>query len=286
MPFIFHRPDARYFQMICQLLLLGYGLLFLHWSHDWQILLLYPAAGLLLQWLAGGWQTGDFGWQSFIRQGAWKSALVSCFSLCLLLKTHHWYIALLAVLITIGSKYVIRVNGQHVFNPSALGIAVTVALTGQAWISPGQWGSGLILLAAITLLGTIVLTRVQQPGITLAFLFTYALLLYLRQVWWLGWPVDHFLQSLSNGSLLLFSFFMISDPRTLPHHPVMRVLWAALVAVTSFYLSTFQWINGAPIWMLVILQPMVPLLNHCMRGRKFEWAMANNKTGVISSHTQ
>jgi Na+-transporting NADH:ubiquinone oxidoreductase subunit NqrB len=272
MPPLFQRPDARYFQMTCQLLLLAYGLFFLHWNSEWTILLLYPVAGLLLQFLAGGLYSGDFSWHFFLRQGAWKSALVSCFSLCLLLKTHQWYIALLAVTITVFGKYLFRMNGQHVFNPSALGIVAAVALTGEAWISPGQWGSGLLLLLAISLLGFIVLTRVQQADSTLSFLCTYAFLLLLRQVWWLGWPADHLVQSLSSGSLLLFSFFMISDPRTVPHDPVMRIAFAMLVAVTAFYLTAFHWINGAPVWVLVILQPLVPLLNRWKTGRKFEWA--------------
>lgn len=273
----FRRPDARYFQMTCQLLLLAYGLFFLHWSRDWLILLLYPVAGLILQWLLDGWLSGHFAWRPFLQQGAWKSALVSCFSLCLLLKTQQWYVALLAVMITIGSKYVFRLNGQHLFNPSAIGIAATVLITDRAWISPGQWGSGLILMAAISMLGFMVLTRVHRPAVSLVFLSTYAFLLYLRQIWWLGWPADHFFQSLSNGSLLLFSFFMISDPRTLPHHPAMQAAWAALVAVIAFYLSAFHWIHGAPVWVLVALQPFVPLLNRWKNGKRFEWTVQRRK---------
>ena len=69
-----------------------------------------------------------------------KSALISGLSLCLLLRTNSEALALLAAVIAVLGKFVLRVRGKHVFNPTNLAIVVLL-LTGQAWVSPGQWGS-------------------------------------------------------------------------------------------------------------------------------------------------
>ena len=214
----------------------------------------------------------------------WKSVLVSCFSLCLLLKTNHWQVCVLASAITIFSKYLLKFRGKHIFNPSALGIAATVYFTGSAWISPGQWGSNMVLFFAIICLGCIVVTNVQQLDVTLAFIFTFATLLFIRQVVYLGWPVDFFIHSVTTGSLLLFSFFMITDPKTTPNHAIARICWAIAVAAISFYLSAFKFINAAPIWILVCSQPLVPLLDHLFKAKRFEWKAAVHKDIILQQH--
>ncbi len=274
------RLDARYFQMAFQLIFLFYGLAFLHWSAEWWNYFLFVGSGFLFQMATDSVVAKKVLYNPFAGQ-SWKSVLVSCFSLCLLLKTNEWYICLLASAITILSKYIFRFKGKHIFNPSAIGIAAVVYTTGNAWISPGQWGSNMVLFFTIVCLGCIVVTRVQKLDVTLAFISTYALLLFLRQILYLGWPFDFFVQSVTTGGLLLFSFFMITDPKTTPNHPVARVVWAIIVAAVSFYLSAFKFINGAPIWVLVCSQPLVPVVDYLFKAKQFEW-----KTTINSSLCQ
>ncbi|MBL0356603.1 MAG: RnfABCDGE type electron transport complex subunit D [Chitinophagaceae bacterium] len=269
--------DARYFQMAFQLAFLCYGVFFLHWRAEWWNYSLFVGSGLLFQFIADSVVAKKITLSPLTGSG-WKSVLVSCFSLCLLLKTNQWEVCVVASAITIFSKYIFRFNGKHIFNPSALGIALAVYFSGYAWISPGQWSSNIVLFFAIICLGCIVVTRVQKLDVTLAFVGTYAGLLFVRQTIYLGWPTDFFIQSVTTGSLLLFSFFMITDPKTTPNHPVARIGWAVAVAAISFYLSTFKFINGAPIWVLVCTQPLVPLLDHLFKANRFEWkpAVLNN----------
>ncbi len=271
MQFTMFNRDARYFQMAFQLIFLCYGIWFLQWSAAWLHYTILLTSGLLFHFVADSIVAKRISFDPFLKKGGWKSVLISCFSLCLLLKTNSWIICIAATAITIFSKYLFKINGRHIFNPSALGIAATVYITGQAWISPGQWGSNLVLFVGIISLGFIIVTRVQQLDITIAFFTTYALLLFIRYNLYLGWPVDFFVQSVSTGSLLLFSFFMISDPKTSPDHSVARVIWAVMVACISFYLSAFKYINGAPIWVLVCTQPLVPLFNYFLKAKSFEW---------------
>jgi hypothetical protein len=64
---------------------------------------------------------------------------------------------------------------------------------------------------------------------------------------------------------------MITDPKTIPNHLWARIVWCIAVAAAAFYLTTFKFINGAPIWVLVAAQPLVPVLDYFFKAKKFEW---------------
>jgi Na+-transporting NADH:ubiquinone oxidoreductase subunit NqrB len=235
--------DPRYFQVIFQAIFLSYGIFYLDWNADWLHYAITITGCLCFNYYAESFRQKHFlpiwGNSGFKCWGI--SVLISALSLCLLLKTNHWYTSLLAAFLTVASKYVFRFNHKHIFNPSAFGIIATIFLTRDAWLSPGQWGSNAVIFFLTITLGTIVVTRVQKLDISLAFLLTFTGLLYWRQVYVLGWPMDYFIHSVSTGSLLLFTFFMISDPRTSPNHLMARIIWAVLIAVVSFYLAAFKW---------------------------------------------
>ena len=278
--------DARYFQIIFQSIFLCYGIFFLHWHSEYWLYATYFTTSLIVQFTAeyflGKKQIPFF---KRLKNGI-PSVLISSFGLSLLLKTNLWWVAVLAASASILSKYLLRINGKHIFNPSALGIVVAVLFTGNAWISPGQWGSSAVILFGVLSLGFIVVSRVQKLDVSLAFLGTFAGLIYLRQIIYLGWPMDHFVQSVSTGSLLLFSFFMITDPKTIPNHRLARILWCITIAAIAFYLTAFKFINGAPIFMLVFAQPLVPLLDKFFKARKFEWAKPKALTAEENNFMQ
>ena len=266
--------DPRYFQVIFQSIFLAYGLVFLHWDADWMHYVISIGCCLLFQYSADSVNAKRFlSSNEFSKWGF--SILISAMSLCLLLKTNHWYISVMAAALTVFSKYIFRYNKRHFFNPSAFGIVATLLITHDAWLSPGQWGSSIIILFAVCSLGFIVVTRVQKLDISLAFLLTYVALLYWRQVVFLGWPLDFFLHSITTGSLLLFTFFMISDPKTSPNNPVARIVWAVLIAAIAFYLSAFKWKYNTAIWVLVFAAPLVPLLNLIFKAKMFEWTKSS-----------
>lgn len=267
------RLDPRYFQVIFQAVFLTYGIFILHWPANWLHYTISIGGCLLFNWLAESARQQQWlplmGIKGFSSWGF--SVLISAASLCLLLKTGSWTISLLAAFLTVASKYLFRIRGKHIFNPSAFGIVATLLLTQHAWLSPGQWGSNAVIFFFVVTLGTIVVTRVQKLDVSLAFLVIFVGLLYWRQVYVLGWPLDHFLHSVSTGSLLLFTFFMISDPRTAPNHAVARMLWAALIAAVSFYLAAFKWMYNTPIWVLVFAAPLVPVLDRLFTADSFRW---------------
>jgi len=273
--------DPRWFQVIFQVIFLSYGLLYLGWTADWQHYLLSIGGALLFNYLGESLRLQKR--VDFRHLSSWGlSALISALSLCLLLKTGHWYTSLLAAFLAIASKYIFRIRGKHIFNPSAFGLVATLLLTNDAWLSPGQWGNNAVLFFLTITLGTIVVTRVQKLDTSLAFLLTFMILSYWRQIYVLGWPADYFFHSVTTGSLLLFSFFMISDPRTSPNHPLARILWAAGIAAASFYFAAFKWKYNTSIWMLVAAAPLVPLLDIIFRSSPFKWVSSPLHLNIFS----
>ncbi len=268
--------DARYFQIIFQVTFLSYGLLYLHWQANWWLYASFIITSIGTQFICevvckkiNAPLFSKIWWQYF--SNTLPSVYISTLGLCLLLKTNYLSVAIFAASISIASKYILRVNKKHIFNPSAIGIVAAVFLTDKAWISPGQWGSGMVILFACICLGSIVVTKVQKLDVSVAFLGIFATLLFIRQNIFLGWPIDFFVQSISTGSILLFSFFMITDPKTTPNHFMARVVWSILIAAISFYFTVFKFINGAPIFVLVCMQPLVPLLNYLCKANSFKW---------------
>ncbi len=278
--------DARYFQIIFQCIFLCYGIFFLHWHNEYWLYATYFGTSISVQFVAefflGKKQVPFF---QRLKCGI-PSVLISSFGLSLLLKTNLWWVAVLAASVSILSKYILRINGKHVFNPSALGIVVAVLFTGNAWISPGQWGSGAVMLFGVLSFGFIVVSKVQKLDVSIVFLGIFAGLIYLRQIIYLGWPMDHFIQSVSTGSLLIFSFFMITDPKTIPNHQIARICWCIAVAAVSFYLTAFKFMNGAPIFILVFAQTLVPILDKIFKARKFEWIKSKAFTAEESHFMQ
>lgn len=198
------------------------------------------------------------------------SAVITCFGLSILLRADTLWAHPLAAFIAISAKFVIRVNGKHVFNPANLGVIVGLLLIPGAWISPGQWGTDLLYAAWFVALGSIVTQRAQRMDISWMFLGCYVFLLAARSLW-LGEPATILWHQLHSGALLLFAFFMISDPMTIPNHPRARLLYAALVALAAYGWQFYLFKSNALVWALFLLTPLVPLLDRLWPAKPHAW---------------
>lgn len=207
-----------------------------------------------------------------------KSALISGLSLCLLLRTNSWTLALLAAFITIASKFVLRVRGKHVFNPTNLGLVAMMALTGQVWASPGQWGSTVQLAFLIACAGGLVVNRAARSDVSFAFLLCWAGMLLGRAAW-LDDPWAIPLHQLGSGALLLFAFFMISDPKTTPDSRAGRILFALLVAAGAYYVQFKLFRPNGLLWSLAAMSLVVPLIDRLLPGPRYEWSRPRSEEG-------
>ena len=105
----------------------------------------------------------------------------------------------------------------------------------------------------------------------LFFLGSHAALLVARAVW-LGDPMAIPLHQLQSGSLLIFAFFMISDPKTSPDSRLGRFMFALSVAALGHYLAFFMQMRPALYVALIALSPATVLLNRLIPARRFEWS--------------
>ncbi|HSF43277.1 MAG TPA: RnfABCDGE type electron transport complex subunit D [Thermoanaerobaculia bacterium] len=206
-----------------------------------------------------------------------RSALISGLSLCLLLRTNSVALAIAAAVVTIASKFVLRLDGKHVFNPTNFGIVAMILVTGQVWVSPGQWGNAAFFAFLMACLGGLVVNRAARSDVTYAFLVFYLAIVFGRALW-LGQPLAIPLHQLGSGSFLLFTFFMISDPKTTPDSRAGRILFALLVALGAGLVHFVLFRPNGLILSLAVLSPAVPLLDRLLPGRRYAWRTAKAPT--------
>jgi hypothetical protein len=199
-----------------------------------------------------------------------KSALISGLSLCLLLRSNSVALAVLAAVVTIGSKFVLRFRHKHIFNPTNFGLVAMIVGTGRIWVSPGQWGNAAFLAFLFACLGGLVVNRAERSDVTYAFLGLYLAVLFGRALW-LGAPFTIPLHQLANGAFLLFTFFMISDPRTTPDSRSGRILFAGLVAIVAGTITFVLYRTNGLLFALALCSPLVPMIDLLLPGKRHAW---------------
>ena len=88
---------------------------------------------------------------------------------------------------------------------------------------------------------------------------------------WLGDPAAIPLHQLQNGSLLLFAFFMITDPRTTPDARPARVLFALGLAACAYWLLFVEQMRPGLYVALACMSVLVPVLDRLFPARRFVW---------------
>ncbi len=220
------------------------------------------AAGTLsIQWLFA-WRRGE--------RVEWRSALITAFSLALLLRAPSplWHFAAGAA--AMASKFLVRAGGKHIFNPANFAVVGFILLFEPTWISPGQWGQVAWVAGLIVIFAALVLGCARRLDIALAFILSYAVLLFARATY-LGDPLEIPLHQLQSGALLIFTGFMITDPRSTPDHRAGRIIFALAVACLALFLSIRFQLVGSPLFALALLSPMTPLIDRILPAARFQW---------------
>ena len=110
-----------------------------------------------------------------------RSPLITGLSLSLLLRADEPWIHLVAGIIAIGSKFVLRIDGKHIWNPAGFAIVVLLfTAKSHVWISPGSWGSTVWFAALLAFFAILVLGATRRSDIAVFFLGTHAALLIAR----------------------------------------------------------------------------------------------------------
>ena len=184
----------------------------------------------------------------------------------------------------VGSKFLFRVNGKHLFNPANFGIvALLLLVPDMVWITPGQWGQEAWLTALLIALAALVLGRAGRIDTAVFFLASFCGRDFLHALA-LGDPMAIPLHHVQSGALLIFAFFMITDPRSTPNHWFGRLCFAFAVAMLGYWLQTVWQLRPGLLFALAAVSLTTPLIDRLLAGRRFVWLpeMFSPPKGVLS----
>ncbi len=170
--------------------------------------------------------------------------------------TYAWYVFAGVAGLSLLTKYVIRYHGSHVFNPSNIGLVVAFVVLGSSRVEPLDfWWAPLnvwmITAYAVIITGGLLITR-RLHLLALAATFWVALTVgvgilagsgHCMTANWAFAPVcgfDFWRVIVTSPEVLIFLFFMITDPKTVPGGQVGRIVFGLLVAVASTLLMAPQ----------------------------------------------
>lgn len=259
--------DPRWYQITCLSSLLLWGVLALDFDLSAAQAVTTIGVALATQWVCTHvWKLPSFDP---------KSALISSLSLCLLLRTNTLWLAAAASALAISSKFLLRVGSgeraKHILNPTNGAIVLLLLSGAPAWVSPGQWGNVALFAFLMSCLGGLVVMRSARADVALAFLAFWCVGLFGRSLW-IGEPMSIPLHRLEGGALLLFTFFMISDPKTTPDSRMGRVLFALLVAAVAWWIQFRLFRTNSLLWSLAACSLFVPLIDRVLPAARFQWS--------------
>ena len=167
-----------------------------------------------------------------------------------------WYIFAGTAAISLLSKYLIRYGGRPLFNPSNFGLVLCFLVVGSQKVNPLDfwWGPMSPALAAVIIIivfgGFAITARLGYLAMSAAFWLTFAAGIGIiaasghcmsarwhvgavcgRSFWW---------TLVTSPEILIFLFFMITDPKTTPTGRRARVVFGVLVGFTAALLVAPQ----------------------------------------------
>ena len=187
------------------------------------------------------------------------SAYISGISVGILVRSPAYWPYALCSLISIMSKYVLRVKGRHIWNPSNFGISVLLFLAPETVASLSiQWGNYLWPMLVIWVLGSVIIWRLRRFHITAIYVVSFLAFALLRS-WMINTPWQSEIAPITGPMYQLFIFFMITDPKTTVRSKKGQCLVVFLVALLEMVLR-LQQVVYAPFYALFIVGPTAMLV--------------------------
>ncbi len=245
------RIDKRYLAPILVTLVLIMGQLTFGFLESWSRTFLAIATSILVEMLLG---------RAF--SGAWPhlaSAYVSGISVGMLVRSPEFWPYALCAALSITSKYVIRVDGRHIWNPSNLGIVAMLVLASDTVAALSvQWGNNLLPMVVVWCFGTIIIHALGRFHITLTYVLSFFAFSFLRAAV-TGHPWLAEVAPITGPMYQLYIFFMITDPKTTVRAKWAQCLVAFLVAAVEAAFRLMQFVHS-PYYALFIVGPAANLV--------------------------
>jgi enediyne biosynthesis protein E5 len=194
--------------------------------------------------------------------GQWPhlaSAYVSGISVGILVRSPAFWPYALCSLLSITSKYVLRVKGRHLWNPSNFGICVMLLLAPEVVASLSvQWGNYLLPMIVVWILGSLIIWQVKRFHICATYVVSFVLFAWVRS-WITGHPFLAEVAPITGPMYQLFIFFMITDPKTTVQTTWGQYVVAFLVALVEMVLRLYESVY-APLYALFLVGPTTNLI--------------------------
>src|SRR5215831_14229752 len=160
-----------------------------------------------------------------------------------------WWIFAATAAVSLLSKYVLTWRGNHIFNPSNIGLVLCFLVLPVTKAEPldfwwGPMSAWLVLALSVILAGGFaILLRLKLLRVAVTFWATFAIGIAILTAaghqmtarWHLG-PIGGFTfwwLLVTSPEVLVFLFFMITDPKTAPRGPSARIKYAAAIGVVA-----------------------------------------------------
>src|SRR6476660_4064325 len=194
--------------------------------------------------------------------GKWlnlASAYITGISVGILVRSPAYWPYALCSVVSIMSKYVLRVKGRHIWNPSNFGIAMLLLLAPETMaVLSIQWGNNLLPIVVIWTLGSIIIWRARRFHISATYVVSFFLFAFLR-AWITGHPWHAEVAPITGPMYQLFVFFMITDPKTTVRSKVGQCVVVFFVALAEFFLRLSEVVYAA-IFALFFVGPAANLI--------------------------
>ena len=170
---------------------------------------------------------------------------------------HQWWMFSGIAAFSLLTKFIVRRNGSHVFNPSNVGLVIAFIVLGSSRVEPLDfWWAPLsnpaMVIAYLVILvgGSLITNRLGLLTTVISFWLVLtagtAINAASGQCFTARWafaPVcgtNMWLTLITSPEIFIFTYFMITDPRTVPQGRVGRIVFGALVGVVCVMLMAPQ----------------------------------------------
>src|SRR5919112_5738791 len=202
--------------------------------------------------------------------GKWlnlASAYISGISVGILVRSPAFWPFALCSVISIMSKYVLRVKDRHLWNPSNFGICVLLFLAPETVAAlTVQWGNFIWPLLVIWILGSVIIWRAKRIHISVTYVLSFLAFAVLRS-WITGDPWRSGDFPVTGPMYQLFVFFMITDPKK----TVKSIKWQCIVVFLVAFVEMLLRLNHvvhAPLYALFLVGPTAMLIEMWLESRR------------------
>ena len=194
--------------------------------------------------------------------GKWPhlaSSYISGISVGMLVRSPFMWPYALCSAISITSKYVLRVDGRHIWNPSNFGIVAMLVLAADSVAGLSiQWGNNLLPMIVVWCFGSVIIYSLGRFHITATYVASFLGFAVVRSLV-TGHPFLSEAAPITGPMYQLFIFFMITDPKTTVRSFRGQCVVAFLVAAVEAAFRLMQWVHS-PYYALFLVGPAANLV--------------------------